>query len=123
LYRIGQEAIANAVQHARPATITLTLVYEWSVVRLTITDDGVGFAPGGDLQGFGLSGMRKRAAGISARFRIVSAPGAGTSIQVIAPLPPPITWKSWPRVYFKYLKEYRPHGTAAELSHQDPHHR
>lgn len=122
LYRIGQEAIANAVQHARPATITIRLLYEKDRVTLGVADDGAGFAPDGDLQGFGLSGMRKRAARIAARFHLLSEPGRGTSIQVIAPLPPPVTWKSWPRVYFKYLKEYRPHANAGELPRQSSHH-
>jgi signal transduction histidine kinase len=107
LYRIGQEAIANAVRHAHPAKITITLEYGKSLVRLLVEDDGKGFTPGGDLRGFGVRGMRKRAAGISAKLEMSSAPGRGTRIQVAAPLPPPITLKSWPRVLWKYMRENR----------------
>lgn len=107
LYRIGQEAIANAVRHAHPAGITIALEYEKNLVRLIIADDGIGFTPGGDLRGFGVRGMRKRAASISARLELFSAPGQGARIQVAAPLPPPITWVSWPRIFMKRLWEYR----------------
>jgi signal transduction histidine kinase len=107
LYRIGQEAIANAVRHAHPATITITLEYGKNLVRLLVEDDGVGFKPSGDLRGFGVRGMRKRAAGISATLEMSSAPERGTRVQISAPLPPPITLRSLPRVFWKYMREYR----------------
>jgi signal transduction histidine kinase len=107
LYRIGQEAIANAVRHAHPARIAIALEYEKNLVRLTVSDDGVGFTPGGDLRGFGVRGMRKRAAGISAKIEIFSAPGQGTRIQVAAALPPQITLMSWPGVIVKRIREHR----------------
>jgi signal transduction histidine kinase len=113
LYRIRQEAIANAVRHAHPARITISLEYEKNLVRLLVADDGVGFTPGGDLRGFGVRGMRKRAASISARLEIFSTPGQGTHIQVAALLPPPITLISWPGVLWKYLREYRPNAKPA----------
>jgi glucose-6-phosphate-specific signal transduction histidine kinase len=84
---------------------------------LSIIDDGVGFMPGGELHGFGVPGMRKRAARISARFEMISAPGQGTCIQVTAPIPPPVTWSSWPKIFVKYLKEHRPHAKPAKMSH------
>jgi signal transduction histidine kinase len=117
LYRIGQEAVANAIQHARPSTIALSLDYGKNTVRLSIVDDGMGFVSGGEMHGFGVPGMRSRAAKISARFEMTSAPNQGTCIQVTAPLPPPITWTSWPRIFVEYLKEHRPHVNHSELPH------
>ncbi len=117
LYRIGQEAVANAIQHARPSTIALSLDYGKNTVRLSIVDDGMGFVSGGELHGFGVPGMRSRAAKISARFEMTSAPNQGTCIQVTAPLPPPITWTSWPRLFVEYLKEHRPHVNHSDLPH------
>jgi signal transduction histidine kinase len=114
LYRIGQEAIANAVRHAHPARITISLEYEKSLVLLLVGDDGGGFTPGGDLRGFGVRGMRKRAASISATLKMFSAPGQGTRIQVAAPLPPPVTLMSWPGVFWKYMREYRPNAKPAK---------
>ena len=117
LYRIGQEAIANAVRHAHPSAITISMEHEKNRVSLLIADDGAGFTPGGELHGFGVSGMRKRAASISARLDIDSAPGRGTRIKVVAPLPPPITLLSWPVVLKKYVREDRPNAKSPKLPH------
>jgi len=110
LYRIGQEAIANAVRHAHPATIKISLHYAKNIVTMLIADDGLGFAQSGSLSGFGVRGMRKRAVGISARFEIVSTPGEGTQVRVDALLPPRITFLSWPQFLWKFLKNYRVNG-------------
>ncbi len=88
LLRIGQEAIANAVRHAEPNHLDISLAYNIGSVRLVIRDDGCGFVKSGNLLGFGLRGMRKRSAAVSAQFEIVSQPGEGTCVDVTAPLPP-----------------------------------
>ena len=85
LYRIGQEAIANAVRHADPSKIVISLDYQWGWWRLRIEDDGQGFTVGGDSASFGIRGMGKRAESIGARLEIRSSPGKGTSVEVIAP--------------------------------------
>ena len=105
LLRIGQEAIANAVRHADPKHLEIHLAYGKNSVRLAITDDGGGFVKSGDLLGFGLRGMRTRAAGISARLEILSQPGEGTRVEVTAPLPPEITLTSFFKRIWKYLLE------------------
>jgi signal transduction histidine kinase len=105
LYRIGQEAIANAVRHAHPKTITISIEYNKNLVHMVVADDGAGFTQSGNLRGFGLRGMKKRAATISAELQILSTPGHGTHVQVIASLPPRITVFSWPRFLLKYLEE------------------
>lgn len=107
LFKIGQEAIANVVRHASPASLNITIRYELNDVNLAIEDDGVGFTAGGDLLGFGLGGMRKRAESISAVLQIKSIPGHGTRVEVNAPLPPHITFKTWPIYILQYLKERR----------------
>jgi signal transduction histidine kinase len=85
LLRIGQEAIANAIRHADPTHLGIALFYEDDRVTLSVTDDGTGFVERGDLLGFGLRGMRKRAAAVSATFEITSAPGNGTQVTVVVP--------------------------------------
>ncbi len=105
LYRIGQEAIANAVQHAHPTTISIALEYERNRVHMVVADNGTGFIESRNLRGFGLRGMRKRAVTIPAELQIITAPGDGTRVQVTASLPPRITVFSWPRFLGKYLKE------------------
>ncbi|MEO8737826.1 MAG: sensor histidine kinase [Edaphobacter sp.] len=88
LLRIGQESIANAVRHADPDRIQISLHWDENTVRLIIEDDGIGFVKHGELLGFGLRGMRKRAAAIGAKLEIESQPGEGTRVEVTAMLPP-----------------------------------
>jgi signal transduction histidine kinase len=87
LLRIGQEAIANAVRHAKPSTILLSVNFGETFVRLAIRDDGVGFRYKADHAGYGILGMKERARAIRARLRIGSSPGRGTIVLVRASLP------------------------------------
>jgi len=119
LYRIGQEAVANAVRHAQPTILTIRLRYSQNMASLQIEDNGAGFHKGDGLLSFGIRGMQRRAQSISAEFHIESAPGAGTRIQVNAPLPPRVTLTTWPKLLWRYLKE---HWTDVRPSkHADSH--
>ena len=120
LYRIGQEALANAVRHAHPRTLSILLEYRKNSVRLNIDDDGEGFVQREDLEGFGLLGMRKRAASIAAHLDIVSQLGQGTQVAVTAALPPRITFLSWPRLLHKFLREKYRNATTVEPAHPRP---
>jgi two-component system NarL family sensor kinase len=93
LFRIAQEALANAVKHARANHVSLRLDTRDGSTVLAISDDGVGLGastlpvwPVGVSGGLGLATMRERAAAIGAALRIDSAKGSGTSIEVIVPL-------------------------------------
>ena len=83
LLRIGQEAITNALRHSGARRITVTLDYGDNL-SLLIADDGSGFDTTleSQSQGFGLRGMRERAAAIKARLEIHSRIGIGTEIKV-----------------------------------------
>ncbi len=105
LFRIGQEAIANAVRHANPTVLTIRLKIGDNYARLQIEDNGIGYIPGDGLLGFGIRGMRRRAQSISAEFQIRSTPGEGTRLQISAPLPPRITLVNWPRLFWSYARE------------------
>jgi signal transduction histidine kinase len=120
LYRIGQEALANAVRHAHPSTLSILLEYKKSSVRLNINDDGKGFVQREDLGGFGLLGMRKRAASIAAQLDITSQLGQGTKVAVTAALPPRITFLSWPQLLYKFLREKYRNATAIRPPHPRP---
>ena len=78
IYRIAQESLTNAVRHAGASRIELALEREGACVRLTVTDDGVGFAPGSGHDAGGIRGMRERALLIGARLDIGRAPRGGT---------------------------------------------
>ena len=89
LFRIAQEAVANAVKHAAAHTIDVELAYEPRATRLLVRDDGRGFdsretftARGGH---WGLLGMRERADRVGAQLTISSAEGRGTELVVVLP--------------------------------------
>jgi signal transduction histidine kinase len=86
LLRIAREAVANAVRHGRARTISLQLG-EGESVWLRITDDGEGFdlAAPRSSQSFGLTSMRERTESLGGQFNISSAPGAGTTVEVVLP--------------------------------------
>jgi two-component system, NarL family, sensor kinase len=87
LYRIAQEALQNALRHAAAARITLRLEASPDRVRLTLEDDGRGFAmEDAAASRFGLVGMRERAHLLGGSFQVESSPGAGTRVTVEVPL-------------------------------------
>ena len=96
LYRIAQEALANAVRHADAQRIVLSLRRVGDSIVLGCADDGKGFDPAerrtaraGDVDGaqhFGLSSIAERCALIEASLRIESVPDRGTTLLVELPL-------------------------------------
>jgi len=88
LLRIAQEAISNAVRHAKPTLIIVTLRWDPPNLILQITDNGSGFSKARiqKSDGVGLGSMRDRAAQIDAKLEIQTAAGHGTSIIVTAPI-------------------------------------
>ncbi len=95
LLRIGQAALANAVQHGRASRIELTLSYMGTDVALDVVDDGSGFDPDGLAlpgqgpggTGFGLAAMRARTRSLGGRLVVESAPGEGAAVAVTLPVP------------------------------------
>ena len=86
LYRILQEAMANVLKHARASEVRVAIGFEPAAVRITVTDNGTGFDERDHPGGYGLANMRQRAGEMGGEFRIASAPGEGTSVQVTLPL-------------------------------------
>ncbi|MFN6487380.1 MULTISPECIES: AAA family ATPase [unclassified Nostoc] len=84
LFRIGQEALTNAIKHAKASEIHIELIYEPTQCSLRIQDDGQGFEVENQAMqnGFGLLGMAERAERISAELKIQSDLGQGTEIMV-----------------------------------------
>lgn len=83
LYRIAQESLNNVVKYARAQQITVDLRQQPMGVRLSISDDGVGFDPTAVEPGhMGQRIMRERADAIGARFAIHSERGHGTAVIV-----------------------------------------
>jgi PAS domain S-box-containing protein len=81
LFRIAQEAIANALKHAHANSIKVTLDIEPASVRLEICDDGEGLTvPEISATGLGLRTMRYRASLLGAKFHITRFDHAGTCV-------------------------------------------
>ena len=87
LFRIGQEAVSNAIQHAKCSELNLLLRVSKREVQLSVQDNGRGFFEQEGAGGLGIVGMRSRAAKIRGRFDLKTEPGAGTTITVTASLP------------------------------------
>ena len=85
--RVGQEALTNAIRHARPSKIDVLLTFGKRKLRLSMCDNGCGFEPDSKSSGFGLQGMAERAESMGGQFSIQSANGKGTTICVTIPLP------------------------------------
>lgn len=90
VYRIGREALANAVRHARARRLEIQLEYGSDHVSLRIRDDGRGipidFVHSGKTGHWGIPGMRERAERLGASLHLRSAPAAGTELELLVPV-------------------------------------
>jgi signal transduction histidine kinase len=84
-YRVAQEALTNIVKHAGARTVTVDVVLGEGVFRLAVADDGCGITES-DAQGYGLVGMRERAALAAGEVRVTPADGGGTRVTLELPV-------------------------------------
>ena len=86
MFRLAQEAITNATQHARHATrIDVHVAGEDDCVRLTVRDDGDAGSADGSRSGYGLVGMAERAALLGGTFEAGPGPGKGWTVNAVLP--------------------------------------
>ena len=90
LYRSAQEALTNARRHSGARCVSVSLALDPREARLVVADDGRGFGPARPA-GFGLLGIRERAALAGGLADIVSIPGEGTTVTVTVPRRAPAT--------------------------------
>jgi signal transduction histidine kinase len=87
VYRIVQESLNNAAKHARASRIRIQLTKDApNLLTLAVADNGVGFDSTMLQSGLGMRTMRERAESLGGTVRVVSQPGAGTTIEVKIPL-------------------------------------
>lgn len=92
MYRIAQLALDNAVRHSGATRIDVFVKRTSAGVSLVVRDDGRGFSPraeGAKTRGLGMRLMRRYASAAGLRFSLASAPGRGTIVKVIQPVPTP----------------------------------
>ncbi len=82
LLRITQEALTNAVKHANARNFSATLSVGANKIQLRLVDDGRGFDPHTEHEGFGLIGMKERVDRLGGEFIIRAKPDVGTEIFV-----------------------------------------
>lgn len=88
LYRAAQEGLTNIQRHAQASEVWLRLEQRDEQITLLLSDNGVGFpaeqAPGG----FGLTGLKERAAMLGGDFFLDPRPGGGAQLTFRLPFPP-----------------------------------
>lgn len=91
LLLLAQESMTNAIKHAKPENIHITLQFDDQSVELRVHDDGSGFDPGhapGLAEGhLGLQGMRERMKRLGGVVKVESSRGHGTTVRARVPLP------------------------------------
>ena len=86
IYRTAQEALTNIQKHAQAKRVWLILTLREKSVSLLVGDDGQGVSLSGDQSGFGLRGMRERAAQLGGELHLEPRKGGGTQVSFRLPL-------------------------------------
>ena len=89
VYRIGREAVINALLHARANAVEVEVEYANKYLRVVVRDDGCGINPHvldtGREGHWGITGMRERSDSIGARLTLRSRIDAGTEVELTVP--------------------------------------
>src|ERR1035441_5622030 len=86
VYRIVQEALTNATKHGHAKRAIIEVTEDDRTVHATVRDDGTGFDPTHETEGFGLLGMHERAQLLGGTLAVDSSPGNGATVTVSFPV-------------------------------------
>jgi signal transduction histidine kinase len=86
LFLIYKEALNNISKYASATLVSIEIIKEKKALKVSITDNGVGFNMKILTEGNGLMNMRKRAELIKGSLEINSALGKGTSLKLTIPV-------------------------------------
>jgi signal transduction histidine kinase len=86
VYRVVQEALTNAIRHAKPTRVRIAVEETSGIIHVCVTDDGQGFDPAAPDSGFGLTGMRERISLLRGELHLASS-AAGTTVAAAIPAP------------------------------------
>ncbi len=90
VYRIVQEALTNVLKHAGDARVSVRVSCGAAAIDVAVEDDGPGRSANGTAPpGYGLAGMRERAALFGGTFTAGNRVGGGFEVRARLPLPPP----------------------------------
>ncbi|MEO9513541.1 MAG: ATP-binding protein [Flavobacteriaceae bacterium] len=85
VYRIVQESLQNCIKHAECTAVRIGFVLQEEQLKLTITDDGIGFDTAKGRRGIGLRNVKARVKKLEGTYTIISKKGDGTTIVVLLP--------------------------------------
>lgn len=87
LFRMAQEILSNTLRHSQAENIEVSLQETGQNIILRIADDGVGFDPKGNdkTASYGLANIKERALLLGGDAKVISAPNAGTTVEVMIP--------------------------------------
>jgi signal transduction histidine kinase len=92
LFRVAQEALSNALRHARARQVRIAAAADGTVARLRVRDDGIGFdlealgaRDGDESRGMGLLSMRERVEALGGTLQIETVPDRGTLVEASLP--------------------------------------
>jgi signal transduction histidine kinase len=86
LYRAAQEALTNVQKHAGARQVWFMLTVRADAIDLLVSDDGQGMPTDVEMAGFGLRGLRERAAQLGGEFHLEPRAGGGTQLSFRLPL-------------------------------------
>ena len=86
LLRVCQEILTNALRHAHASQFKVHLTFEPEKIRMELRDDGCGFDPAKQFDGFGLVGIKERVESMGGELTVHSPQGEGTATYVTLPL-------------------------------------
>ncbi|PZE19368.1 sensor histidine kinase [Paenibacillus xerothermodurans] len=92
IYRLVQEAFSNVLKHAQASHVTLEVTFQQQMVKIVISDNGVGFVVDNidkkieKGSHYGLMGMRERVELLEGRMEFQSTLGAGTKVSLLIPI-------------------------------------
>jgi signal transduction histidine kinase len=93
IFRVVQEAVRNASRHSGARQVRIHLQEEQDRLRVSVQDDGKGFAPSQEA-GLGILGMQERVIRLGGELQVDSEPGRGTIVSFTLPLPEKIENRS-----------------------------
>ncbi|WP_333599588.1 tetratricopeptide repeat-containing sensor histidine kinase [Flavobacterium sp.] len=86
LYRIIQEACYNIHKYSKAKNAIVSFTFDNNNICLSITDNGIGFKNGANLNGIGIQNMKYRVKALGGKFAINSSPNKSTSINIAIPV-------------------------------------
>jgi two-component system sensor histidine kinase UhpB len=87
IYHLVQEGLTNAARHGAAKQVWVVILADSAAIRVTVEDDGVGFADEGG-GGLGLKGMRERLGALCGKLSVSARPGGGTQLVAVIPRAP-----------------------------------